>query len=259
MQVLSKHAVSLKEVDYLQQLIEQFLEKLKSVFPSLKLTPKHHYMIHYGEQTKRHGPLRKIWCMRYESKHQVLKRTIANSRNRKNLCKSILRRYQVRALAMRLNKTKEDHCQTSFKESLPDGAHQLVAGTTLHGKLKSDGTIYHAQQAVIFNHGLAQIVCACRATDTDLLLVRHVIWQYDPTANAFLLTDTDGFSLVNISDLTYRNPLGCYMVDGKKFAVPKQLHQNMGMESVSLYISCSLYICIIICVLLLYTYFISDK
>ena len=145
MQVLAMHTVSLTEIHYLQKLIEQFLVKLKSVFPALKLTPKHHYMLHYAEQTKRHGPLRRIWCMRYESKHQVLEGTLSNSRNRKNISRSILRRYQVRALAMKLNKQQKDQCHATFKESLPDGVQKLVGGATLYSKLTSGGTLYHAR------------------------------------------------------------------------------------------------------------------
>ena len=89
------------------------------------------------------------------------------------------------------------------------------------------------RQAVIVDQELTQIVCACRKAETDMLLVRHVTWQYDPTASAFILTDTDAYSLVKIPNLTYRCPLGCYIVGGKKFAVPRQLHRNMDMILVS--------------------------
>lgn len=42
-------------------------------FPGESLTPKHHFMSHYGEAIRRHGPLSKYWCMRYEGKHRFAK------------------------------------------------------------------------------------------------------------------------------------------------------------------------------------------
>ena len=49
---------------------------------------------------------------------------------------------------MRLGK-RDDGCRTAFRGSVPDGARHLVTGATLLGKLKANGTVYHAQQAII--------------------------------------------------------------------------------------------------------------
>ena len=82
-------SISEVEVAILHSSIEDFLSFLRKVFPSFKLTPKFHYMLHYSEQTVRHGPLRHLWTMRFEAKHQVLKQSVATSKNRKNLPKSM--------------------------------------------------------------------------------------------------------------------------------------------------------------------------
>lgn len=37
-------------------------------------TPKHHFSLHFVEDIRRFGPLRHVWCMRFESKNQEHKR-----------------------------------------------------------------------------------------------------------------------------------------------------------------------------------------
>lgn len=54
-------------------------QHLSQVYPETRLTAKLHFMVHYGEQTRRHGPLIHFWCMRYESKHRLAKQTASVS------------------------------------------------------------------------------------------------------------------------------------------------------------------------------------
>lgn len=42
-------------------------------FQEQNLTPKHHFLIHYGEAIRRNGPLSEYWCMRFEAKHKMAK------------------------------------------------------------------------------------------------------------------------------------------------------------------------------------------
>ena len=82
-------AVSQNEAEIMQKSVEEFLTDLRKLLPSFRLTAKFHYMLHYREQILRHGPLRHLWSMRFEAKHQTLKRTLSTSKNRKNLPKSM--------------------------------------------------------------------------------------------------------------------------------------------------------------------------
>ena len=43
------------------------------VYPGQRLTPKAHFMTHYAEQIRYHGPLSSYWCMRFEGKHRLAK------------------------------------------------------------------------------------------------------------------------------------------------------------------------------------------
>ncbi|KAI2643064.1 hypothetical protein H4Q32_029533 [Labeo rohita] len=54
--------------------IQEYLETRKHLFPSDKLKPKHHYLLHYPSLIMRLGPLVHLWTMRFESKHSYFKR-----------------------------------------------------------------------------------------------------------------------------------------------------------------------------------------
>ena len=75
------------ELIKLQTAIEDWLESLDQVFPrDFAMIPKFHYMLHYVEEIRRHGPLRLLWTLRFESKHLELKNTVKSSQNRMNPC-----------------------------------------------------------------------------------------------------------------------------------------------------------------------------
>ena len=58
---------------YLQFLIEQFLQNFIELSPN-NLTPKFHFMLHYARLINENGPLRYLWCMRFEAKHLYFKK-----------------------------------------------------------------------------------------------------------------------------------------------------------------------------------------
>lgn len=82
---------------YLTSLIESYLLKFKSTFGQSNLIPKHHFMMHFPSQIERFGPLRNLWCMRFEAKHQYFKKLIVSTRNFKNVTQTLTERHQMRA------------------------------------------------------------------------------------------------------------------------------------------------------------------
>ena len=63
-------------IAYLAVLIEEKLTGFKDLYPSEKLLPKHHYMVHYPAQITRLGPLIQCWTMRQESKLSFVKKCL---------------------------------------------------------------------------------------------------------------------------------------------------------------------------------------
>jgi hypothetical protein len=73
----------------LEELIEQFYDDFKILFPDVNPINKFHHLIHYPEIIRLHGPPVRYWCMRYEAFHNIIKRKAQMNCNFKNIPKSI--------------------------------------------------------------------------------------------------------------------------------------------------------------------------
>lgn len=79
----------------LKMLIEEFLAEMSNVFGNV-LTPKCHYLLHYPRLILMYGPLRYLWCMRYESKHQYFKELAKVTKNLRNVTHTLCTRHQFK-------------------------------------------------------------------------------------------------------------------------------------------------------------------
>lgn len=86
--------ISAAQVSFLQVHVQEYLETRKHQFPSEKLKPKHHYLLHYPLLNMRFGPLIRLWTMRFESKHSYFKQCVRRTQNFKNVCKSLANNHQ---------------------------------------------------------------------------------------------------------------------------------------------------------------------
>lgn len=80
-------------VAYLETHISEFLGAVQVVLPCLHLTPKFHFLIHYPRALTMFGPLRNLWCMRFEAKHQYFKSVVNHLRNFINVSKTLCTRH----------------------------------------------------------------------------------------------------------------------------------------------------------------------
>ena len=93
-ELLLASSYNLGEILFLEQSIQFFLQKFKILYPNESITPKMHYMSHYGQQLREFGPLIHHGLMRYERKHQFMKKSIRNSKNAICILKSIANHHQ---------------------------------------------------------------------------------------------------------------------------------------------------------------------
>ena len=68
----------------LKEMIEKFYSGMLSLSPEL-VKPKFHYLLHYPSAIEKYGPLRHVWCMRFEAFHVRIKAIAKRSRNFRNL------------------------------------------------------------------------------------------------------------------------------------------------------------------------------
>lgn len=82
---------------FLKQLIIDHHTLYKKLFCQ-NLIPKHHFMIHYPRMLCLFGPISHLWCMRFESKHNPMKRQAHVVCNFKNIAKTLAYKHQVQQM-----------------------------------------------------------------------------------------------------------------------------------------------------------------
>lgn len=85
---------NVQSLSYLHGLVKDFLELYLDIFRN-GLTPKMHFLTHYGEHIANFGPLSACSCMRFESKHGYFKKLARKTMNMKNLAMTLARRHQL--------------------------------------------------------------------------------------------------------------------------------------------------------------------
>lgn len=80
---------------YLDLNISDHRQLFKEVFANKKLKPKHHFVEHNTHLIRCFGPLLDLWTMRFESKHNFFKRIVSDSKNTKNILKTLANRHQL--------------------------------------------------------------------------------------------------------------------------------------------------------------------
>lgn len=82
-------------------LINQVKNKIENInknfmtFFKRKLTPKFHFLVHYPTIMKMSGPLRNLWCFKFENKHKEFKIYSHIITSRKNIAKSFSHKQQI--------------------------------------------------------------------------------------------------------------------------------------------------------------------
>ncbi|GBM09162.1 hypothetical protein AVEN_176850-1 [Araneus ventricosus] len=95
MEIVFAPAVSHGMACYLEELCIEHHQKFKELFPDTNLINKHHHMLHYADCMVKFGPLVRMWCMRYEAKHNFFKRRANINCNFKNIAKSLANAHQL--------------------------------------------------------------------------------------------------------------------------------------------------------------------
>lgn len=86
--------IHINQIDYLELLVEEYLESQATFLPDQSLKPKHQFLLHYPGLIMKLGPLIRLWTLRFESKHSYFKQCTRKLHNFKNLCSTLEERHQ---------------------------------------------------------------------------------------------------------------------------------------------------------------------
>uniref|UniRef100_A0A147BPB1 Uncharacterized protein n=1 Tax=Ixodes ricinus TaxID=34613 RepID=A0A147BPB1_IXORI len=149
-----------QSLSYLEVKIQEFLRAFVACYPSVQLIPKLHYLIHYPRMISLFGPLKQVWCMRFEAKHQYFKNIAARVKNYKNICKTLAERHQLlqsyefselftdeAAIMTGMKPVQRSQLLPCVQDMLPDGtAWQAKSVTALH-------ITYHVGDVLVMSKG----------------------------------------------------------------------------------------------------------
>ena len=216
---------------FLEHKISAWLCLLKSVFPDFRLKPKFHYMIHYVSQIRLHGPLRHCWTLRYESKYGVLKGLVKETKNFRNIAKSIAMRHQTH-MAFHLNSRSlffmgvEGFVYARDVTEMPEELYNQLQHMKVDvgRKCVVYGTMYESGQAVLVQHPVhyfGEIVAVCRNGDevlVALILLKSLFYKH---INAFEVCRSPEWTVIPLSSLACHKPCVLHTCGDRRFVVLK--------------------------------------
>lgn len=88
-------SISRLDLGYFEEKIILFRQYINEHFPDISVTPKFHFLVHYPLLMARYGPLRDMWCMRFEGKHQYFKTVAKAVGNFINIAYTLAMRHQM--------------------------------------------------------------------------------------------------------------------------------------------------------------------
>jgi hypothetical protein len=97
MEIICARYVQRDEIELFRVTIAEYLEMHTKLFPTETLKNKHHHLIHYPRLIAESGPLSRLWCLRFESKHQRPKTLLHISGNFEDVLRTLAMRHQLDA------------------------------------------------------------------------------------------------------------------------------------------------------------------
>lgn len=125
--------ISISQVAFLKFLIDEYLTCRKEILSESSFKPKHHFLIHYPYLIRMFGPLRHLWTLRFESKHQYFKKVVKHSTNFKNIMFSLTEKHQLlQSLSSSKNLLFSNHiisenAEVYLPHNFPEDFNQIVS------------------------------------------------------------------------------------------------------------------------------------
>lgn len=223
-------------IPYLRTLITNFIQVFKKLFPEINLINKFHHLSHYPECILWSGPLVHYSCMRYEAKHNEIKKRAHNVCNFKNPPKTLVRIFQCSQSArwgggeVKLIKLNSSNSKTVLIQNIENNEDFYALG--YHDDDEVLSYKFVRWNGIEFRKGLFVCLEVAHIREDNLLLFGYIkeifvlhtnrvylntsictTTQFDTDLNAYQI-ELPGPSavhrLVEISTLAHFKPFACW-------------------------------------------------
>lgn len=147
-----KTSFSLTDIEKLENVITQHHREFLRLFKR-SLTPKFHLLTHYSRVIRQSGPLKYLWCMRFEAKHQHLKSQAKIMYSRRNTCLTFAKKncFQNALSALCNEGFKDIHNYTRSREEIDKEFKEILKENYVYSKINYLGTIFTPNKYFISN------------------------------------------------------------------------------------------------------------
>ena len=163
-------------IKYLEELVTHYLTTFDNAYGHAQRLPKHHLLVHFGDQMERLGPLRFTSCMVFEKKHSFFKKI--KYRNFRNIAFTLANRHQYHIAAQMYtcnNTSTSSFLYSGRKIQKLKELHSTAA--TQHHSLDPQQPLYETSQVTLF--GITYVV-------GDVVLTNDRIFPVDPVFGKIL-------------------------------------------------------------------------
>ena len=235
---------TLDMIAYMKSAVEDHLTEFVKLYGNngtVKLRPKHHFLVHLPSIVLKCGPLVGMSCLRYELKNSFLKRSAHIVCNFTNICRTLAYRHQQRALFSLLSNA---HCRSSpvvadqkmtvvstlpFSSLLCDKLGVVFGElVSVSAKLCIATVEYKRGQYVVIDatpeNGnllfgrIGHFVSCTNSTDWYIVVESLKTLEFSAHFHAYCVCDIQPvmFRLLHVADLIDHHPLYCHsaMVNG---------------------------------------------
>ncbi|XP_065654849.1 uncharacterized protein LOC136081463 [Hydra vulgaris] len=182
-QIILSPVIDIEWIPVITHLIARHHELLARLNPK-SFTPKIHFLVHYPRMISQFGPLRLLWCLRFEAKHQYFKQIAHRVKNFRNITKTLAERHQMAKCAL-LSPANE------WIQSSP----VILECVPLFAEIKF----------ILYLHGLWVICC-----------ILHYSLTYNPHLDAYITEKSDEWIVYTPGATINYQPLSSYNVNAQR-------------------------------------------
>lgn len=175
----------------------EFLRLFRNQDPPRLLTAKFHFLLHYVRVVQNSGPLKYLWSMRFEAKHQHLKSQAKIMYSRRNVCYSFAKKICFQNASNELNPSSFLKSIKEFSrnnERFMKDFNSALTSFVACQKVNLNGTVYAVNDYIIsdcsqFASKIVQIAVDNK-NDKVKLVVENFALKYTNSLKSFKLCES---------------------------------------------------------------------
>lgn len=209
MLILLSFKISVSQIEILNNLIIEYIYLRQKVFPDKLMKPKHHNLLHYAYLIKIFGPIRQLWTLRFESKHQYFKQIVKHTSCFKNILLSLATKHQLlSAFNLTQDNIFSDNITINDIGDKYNAKHySSIINQIINSNISPNKGIYISKDVTFhgINYRTGMIVCLKKDEFGNYYLLR--------LSHILIVSNNEIFFIGKLFSIVYDNDLGLYVKD----------------------------------------------